>query len=62
MSASDSQTTGINPEIIRGILRQVDRIGWDRSHHLPVESLNLSLDESCQLGALLRRYLQDADR
>ena len=58
----DSDTTdAINPEIVRGVLRRVDQIGWQRSHHLPVDVLSLSLDEACHVGAALRRFLYEVN-
>ena len=58
----DKTTDAINPEIVREVLRQVDRVGWQRSHHLPVDVLSLSLDQACHVGAALRRFLYEVDR
>lgn len=50
-----------NPDIIRGALTRIDKIGWQLSHHLPVDLLALSLDEACHLSAALNVWLKFDD-
>ena len=48
---------GLDIDALRRSLRQIEAVGWALSHHLPVPSVSLSLDEALNLSALLNRTL-----
>ena len=49
---------GLTIENLRLVKAAAEDIGWNLSHHLPVEPLHLTLDQALMLGALLTRIQQ----
>lgn len=49
---------GLNIEALRTVQQRIDSIGWQLSHHLPVDRLHLSIDEALNLSALLARVIR----
>lgn len=49
---------GLNIEALRAVQQRIDSIGWQLSHHLSVDRLDLSIDEALNLSALLARVIR----
>ena len=55
MTEKQWQDCGLNIPALRALLDRVDEIGFALAHHDPKNALHLSLDEACNLSALLYR-------
>lgn len=52
---TEDRASGLNLDSLRGLLPRVDDIGYRIAHHAPDQALHLTLDEACNLSALLYR-------